>query len=279
MKKKDLTGSLFALLLALPMIVVPVAAKSPNQIMLSNPDYVLNILAKDHFTNNPMQDSPDRHTIFIPLQGGSKIYITQAPRGSGEKFQVLDANAFDDGHANLTLGDGYYAVWIAALGKPNGKLDLNATVSNADIMMQLQCIKVERAKKGGPVWMDESKLFYITYSQIYDFFLQYYTMLYEAGDPTISDPAVNATLAFDYAWTVFLNTGLVWDVGEITGLEEPAVWIFDFFDYLAEVFDYPGSEYYWSLKNNGLRHLQVRFYKVKGRNFQWVFPETQEPEI
>jgi hypothetical protein len=274
MKRKILMVSLFALLLTLPAIALPILAKSPNQIMLSNPDYVLNILGKDHFTNNPMQDSPDRHTIFIPLQGGSQIYITQAPRGSGEKFQVLDANAFDDGHANLTLGDGYYAVWITALGKPNGKLDLNATVSNQDIMIQLQCIKVERAKKGGPNWMDESKLFYITYSQIYDFFLQYYTMM-AAVDPTITDPVLNATQALNDAWAVFESTDVVWDIGEIYGLEEPAVWIFDFFDYLSEIFDYPGSEYYWNLKNNGLRHLQVRFYKLpKSRNFQWVFPET-----
>ena len=274
MNRRILIGSLFALLLTLPMIALPISAKSPNQIMLSNPDYVLNILAKDHFTDNPMQDSPDRHTIFIPLQGGSKIYITQAPRGSGEKFQVLDANAFDDGHANLTLGDGYYTVWIAALGKPNGKLDLNSTVSNQDIMIQLQCIQVARSKKG-PNWMDESKLFYITESQMLEFFLQYYTMLYDAGDPTITDPVLNATLAFNDAWAVFLNTGLVWDVGEITGLYEPAVWIFDFFDYLAEIFGYPGSEYYWSLKNNGLRHLQVRFYKIKSRNFQWILPSQE----
>jgi len=271
--KKTLIAGLFTVLLALTATIPPILAKSPNQIMLSNPDYVLNILGKDHFTDNPMQDSPDRHTIFVPLYGGSKIYITQAPRGSGEKFQVLDANAFDDGHANLSLGDGYYAVWLAALGKPNGKLDLNATVSSQDIWIQLQCIEVVRAKKG-PSWMDESKLFYITYSQVYDFFLQYYTMLMEGGDPTITDPAVNATQALDDAWTMFTNTDLVWEVGTIAGLTEPAVWIFDFFDYLAEVFGYPGSEYYWSLKNNGLRHLQVRFYKLpKSRNFEWVFPE------
>ena len=273
MNKKILLGSLFALLLTLSVVALPISAKSPNQIMLSNPDYVLNILAKEHFTDNPMQDSPDRHTMFIPLDGGSKIYITQAPRGSGEKFQILDANAFDDGHANLTLGDGYYAVWIAALGKPNGKLDLNATVSNQDIWIQLQCIKVERVKKGGPVWMDESRLFYITYDQIYDFFLQYYTMM-AASDPTITDPAASAAEAANNAWAVFESTGLVWAAGEIAGLDVPAVWIFDFFDYLSEIFGYPGSEYYWNLKNNGLRHLQVRFYKLpKSRNFEWVFPE------
>jgi hypothetical protein len=99
-------------------------------------------------------------------------------------------------------------------------------------------------------------------------------MLMEGGDPTITDPAVNATQAINDAWDIFTNTDLVWDVGTVTGLTEPAVWIFDFFDYLAEVFNYPGSEFYWSLKNNGLRHLQARFYKLpKSRSFEWVFPE------
>jgi hypothetical protein len=84
---------------------------------------------------------------------------------------IILTRARDEGHANLTLGNGYYAVWIAALGKPNGKLDMNATVSNQDIWIQLQCIEVVRAKQG-PNWMDESKLFYITFSQVYEFFYQ-----------------------------------------------------------------------------------------------------------
>ena len=84
MKRKILIASVFALLLIVPVIALPISAKSPNQIMLSEPDFVLNILGKDHFTDNPMQDSPDRHTIFVPLEGGSQILISQAPRGSGE---------------------------------------------------------------------------------------------------------------------------------------------------------------------------------------------------
>jgi hypothetical protein len=277
MKEMNRKTVFFITTILLSTLIVPAYAKNPNQIMLSNPDYVLNILAKDHFTGNPMQNSPDRHTIFVPLHGGSQIFITQAPRGSDEKFQVLDANAFDDGHANLTLGDGYYAVWIAALGKPNGKLDLNASVSSLDVMIQLQTIHVERSKKG-PNWMDESKLFYITNNTIYDFFLQYYTALQVAGDLTITDPVINATQAYNELWSVFLYNDLVWEPGEIYGIDDPAVWIFDFFDYLADegTFNYGGSSYWWDLKNNGLRHLQVRFYKLRKRSAEvvWVLPEA-----
>ena len=277
MKRKNLIVSVFALLLILPVIALPISAKSPNQIMLSEPDFVLNILAKDHFTGNPMQDSPDRHTIFIPLEGGSQILISQAPRGSGEKFQIWDANAFDDGQAKLTLGDGYYAVWIAALGKPGGKLDLNSSFSALDVMIQLQTIHVERAKKG-PNWMDESKLFYVTNNTIYDFFLQYYKALYDAGDSTVTDPIINATQAYEAAWAIFQYNDMVWEVGEIYGLDLPAVWIFDFFDYLADegTFSYGGSSYWWDLKNKGLRHLQVRFYSLGKRSADvvWVMPKA-----
>ena len=260
MKKKII---LLVIAMLISSIAVPTYAKNPNQIMLSNPDFVLNILAKDHFSNNPMQDNPDRHTVFVPLEGGSQIYIAQSPRGSDEDFQIWDANAFDDGHANLTLGDGYYAVWIAALGKPNGSLDLNATASTLDTMIQLQTIYIERANKGLN-WMDESKLFYVTNETIYSFFLQYYTGLYEAGDLTIIDPEINATLAYEQAWAIFQLNGLVWDAGTVDGLNQPAIWLFDFYDYLADAgtFSYSGSSYWWDLKNGGIRHLQLRFYSL-----------------
>ena len=48
------------------------------------------------------------------------------------------------------------------------------------------------------------------------------------------------------------------------------VWVFDFFEYIEEFMDIMGSEYYWLIKNNGVRHIQLRFYKVKDRN--WEFP-------
>jgi len=268
MNKKQL---LLAITMIFSSLVVPVQAKSPNQIMLSSPDYVLNILGKAQFTDNPMQDSPDRHTIFVPLYDSWRLYIEQAKRGSGESFQVLDANAVVDGVAVLKLGDGYYSVWIAALGKPGGSTDGDAVVSATDIMVNLGLLHVERAK-GTPDWNDETGLFFMTYEHIYSFFYQYYIGLGYSE----ADAALMATADADYAWTVLSNSGLVWDPAEYSFLTEPAVWVFDFFDYLAEIYGMSGSEYYWNMKNKGLRHMQLRFYKVKNRNFEWVMPE---PEI
>jgi hypothetical protein len=259
-----------ALTLVLSSIVVPIHAKNPNQIMLSNPDYVLNILGKDHFTDNPMDDSPDRHTIFVPLYDAWRLYIEQAKRGSQEGFQVLDANAVVDGEAVLKLGDGYYSLWIAALGKPGGSTDGDATVSASDIMVNLGVLHVERAK-GTPDWQDETSLFFMTYDHIYDFFYQYYI----SQGYTEEDATAAATADADAAWSILLNSGLVWDPAEHSFLSEPAVWVFDFFDYLAEIFGMDGTQYYWDMKNKGLRHMQLRFYKVKNRNFEWVLPEAE----
>jgi hypothetical protein len=237
--------------------------------MLSNPDYVLNILGKERFTDNEMKDNPDRHTIFVPLYDNWRLYIQQAKRGSGEKFQVLDANAVVDGEAVLKLGDGYYSVWIAGLGKPGGSTDGDAVVSNTDIMVNLGVIRVERAKSS-PDWKDETGLFFMTYDMIYDFFYQYYIAQgYSAFDADLA-----ATSDADAAWSILMNSGLVWDPAEHNFLSVPAVWVFDFFDYLAEVYMMSGTEYYWDMKNNGLRHMQLRFYKVKNRNFEFILPEA-----
>jgi hypothetical protein len=261
---------LMAITVIISSVIVPVMAKSPNQIMLSNPDYVLNILGKETFTDNPMQDSPDRHTIFVPLYGSWQLYIEQVKRGSGERFQVLDANAHVDGVAVLKLGDGYYSVWIAGLGKPGGSTDGDAVVSATGIMVNLGVLHVERAK-GTPDWQDETGLFFMTYDMIYEFFYEYYLALgYSAADAALA-----ATADADAAWAILMESGLVWDPAVYSFLSEPAVWVFDFFDYLVEIYGVGGTEYYWDMENKGLRHMQLRFYKVKNRNFDWVFPEAE----
>ena len=225
--------------------------------MLSNPDYVLNILGKETFTDNPMTDSPDRHTIFVPLYDIWRLYISQVKRGSGEPFQVIDANAVVDGEAALKLGDGYYSVWIAALGKPGGSTNGDVSISG---MVNLGTLQVERAK-GTPNWNEETGVFFMTYAQVYEYFLNYY------GDALLADAAALE------AWSILSNSGLVWDPVDYGFLSEPSVWVFDFFDYLAEQSGITEVQYYWDMDNKGLRHIQLRFYKIKNRNFDWVLPE------
>jgi hypothetical protein len=259
--------AVLTIFLVLSSIIVPVYAKSPNQIMLSNPDYVLNILGKAKFTDNPMQDNPDRHTIFVPLYDVWRLYISQVKRGSEEPFQVLDANAVVDGEASLKLGDGYYSVWIAALGKPGGSTSGSVSISG---MVNLGTLKVERAK-GTPDWNEETNLFFMTYDQVYDFFYNYYISLgYSEGDANFY-----ASIEAEKAWSYFTSTGLVWDPADWGFLSEPSVWVFDFFDYLAEIYGLDDAQYYWDMDNKGLRHMQLRFYKVKNRNFEWVMPDLE----
>ena len=56
------------------------------------------------------------------------------------------------------------------------------------------------------------------------------------------------------------------------------IWVYDFYEYIANYLQYLmveggpdinnvlNGEYYWNLKNNGIRHIQIRFYKVKSRD-------------
>ena len=66
----------------------------------------------------------------------------------------------------------------------------------------------------------------------------------------------------------------------------PGIWIFDFFDFIVEVLptiladlgEEPSTElnygeYYWDLKNKGIKHLQVRFYHIKPRDWDY-FSDT-----
>ena len=50
---------------------------------------------------------------------------------------------------------------------------------------------------------------------------------------------------------------------------DPAVWIFDFFDYMVEVLTEDDGQYAWELKNKGIKHLQVRFYFIKPRYWEY----------
>ena len=67
------------------------------------------------------------HRIFVKLEGKSKIYLKEAPKGEG--FQVLDANGTDGNGARFQLPDPdpdddlvtEYSVFARALGKPGGQ--------------------------------------------------------------------------------------------------------------------------------------------------------------
>jgi hypothetical protein len=277
MNKK--TVLFLATILLLSSLAYPVLAKNPNKDMGMPPSYVLNILAKKNFTTNDMTTSPDRHTIFVPLDGEAKIFITQASPGTEADFQVTDANAVHDGEAHLELAQGYYKVYMAALGKPAKNPDQYADIwgivenTDYDINVLLAEFKISR-NKGGPDWEDTTMILYMTWDEVYEFFYEYYLWMYNDGQITIPGTWTGtvteyleylADLAADETFAFFEGLGLVWNWGE-----GPCIWVFDFFEYVEEIFEIMNNKYYWLIKNNGVRHIQVRFYKVDNRN--WEFP-------
>jgi hypothetical protein len=264
MKKKLVYLSLTLALILLQTTILPIKApgnNNPNKV-LGSPAFVLNIIGKKAgWSPNGDFDNPDRHTIFVRETGDVNISITQAPRKSLEDFAVLDGNGID-GEAALQLGDGYYAVYIAALGKPGGAGDLGSFITAPDGKGLYYIGKVDATalKPHGktPVWEDYTNLFYITYDQAVAYLI--------AIGLSSTDAAGNATAMFDFFKNA-LGADYIDDFDGDLSTYDPAIWIFDFFDYLLEVLEIDEGDYAWELKNNGIKHLQVRFYYVKPRTW------------
>jgi hypothetical protein len=96
----------------------------------SGPHYDLNIIGVSNPKTSDMTGS-DRHTIFVWLDGASKISLQEGP-----EFQVLDGNGTDNNGATFQLPDPglsfdwntlqltdantEYSIFIRPLGKPGG---------------------------------------------------------------------------------------------------------------------------------------------------------------
>ncbi len=273
---------LSVIIIAMLVVPTPALAANPNKTM-GEPAFVLNVLGKKADWNPGGEfDNPDRHTIFVP-EGSSgtavqtKIWITQALKGSLLPFAVIDGNGFDEDGASLQLGDGYYACYIAALGKPVGEgSTLGGMVTSPDgtDLFFLGGVDANALRPHGktPVWEDYSNLFYITYAQMVTYF---------EGLGFSNTTIPTATQLADDVWTFFESSGLLHDIdGDGVG---DSIWIFDFYTYIVDVLtvkfpdiagDLNAGQYYWDLKNQGIRHLQIRFYKISSRDWQYIAPET-----
>ena len=190
---------------------------------------------------------------------------------------VLDGNGFDSDGTRIQIGDGYYAVYVVALGKPStqlGSLTGTMTDSTDTPLMNLGGVDAKAIQPHGktPVWGDYSNLFYITEAKM----IEYLTYI-GYGDYA----AEWSARILDY----FMENGADRHWGDLNPDPEvvtPGIWLFDFFDFITEVLPTWAAElegvdptglvegqYYWDLKNNGIRHLQVRFYKIKSRDWDY----------
>jgi len=228
MNRKTKMVSVLTVLIILQALVTPIYAggnNNPNKI-LGSPKFVLNILGKkDSWNPNGDFSNPERHTIFVPENGDTRIWITQAPRKSLEDFAVLDGNGFDEDGAALQLGDGYFAVYVVALGKPGGAgstLGSLVTDSDGNDLFYLGKVDAKVLKPHGkqPVWEEYTNLFYITFNET----VQYFLGLGYSNDDAVGN--ATAVMAF---FENLEGADFIPDFDGDPETYDPAVWIFDFY--------------------------------------------------
>jgi hypothetical protein len=239
MKKNSIKITLAAILLLIPILVIPTYAgkNNPNKIH-GSPEYVLNILGKKEGWNaNGDFDNPDRHTIFIPEY--TPDYNVTMHFTQGSDFAVLDGTAFDDNEVALQIGQGRYYIYIVALGKPGGNSKIWAksgltmdSDGNLLIPLMLDYLQVKRVK-GQPFYQNTTDMFYVSWDTIVD-------IVFNGVVPTVEELQALADL-----------------LGVSVGAP---VWIFDFLNYASNLDGVSNSFYFWEINNQGNKHLQMRFY-------------------
>ena len=108
--------------IAASVLASAAAVAGPGNGAPSGAHYNLNIIGVDNPKTADMTGNQG-HRIFVPLQGNTKIWLTQAP-----SFEVYDANGTDGNGASFGLpspdpdNDGIteYSVYARALGTPGG---------------------------------------------------------------------------------------------------------------------------------------------------------------
>ncbi len=226
--KKVIIGTLI-----LTMVVgVASAIKLEDGTKLTGAHYNLNIIGVQNRKTADMTGSSG-HTIFVNLEGKSKISLAEAPEG--ENFRVLDRNGTDGNGAKFQLpaadpdntGTTVYSVYARPLGKPNGKAKMTTGATDPgpdgifgtaddEVVYSICILELERTK----------------------------------GKPKFE----NVTQELLYIYTdVWAGPG----TDGIAGTDD------DVFDFLrVPLFDDALEDYFWDYDNNGLKIVQLRFYPV-----------------
>lgn len=148
-----ITTALFVMLL-----IANVSAGIGSSIPVNGKHYNLNIIGAKNV--GEIGDS-DGHTMFVKLNGNTKIIMTQDTEG---QFRVTDRNGLD-GSASFNLAPGKYNIYAAALGKPNGKTSIGANgifedAVEGSTLILLGYVDIERSK-GSPKGVNINELFYV----------------------------------------------------------------------------------------------------------------------
>ena len=155
---KKLIATALTTIMVLTMAATPVFAGIGNEIPDNGEHYNLNIIGVPHGKKVDMANS-NRHTIFVPLgKGGDvkscRIYVIRNVINP-DQFQVLDGNA-TDGEATIAVPFKDYStlsfnVYATALGKPGGKVNVDANITFEDgtygsLLMGSFYLKRDRSK-------------------------------------------------------------------------------------------------------------------------------------
>jgi len=231
-KGEDTMKSLIIEILILTIVVnIASAITTEDGTKLTGAHYNLNIIGVQNPKTADMTGTSG-HTIFVALDGKSKIKLAEAPEG--ESFLVLDRNGTDGNGAKFQLpaadpdntGTTWYSVFARPLGKPNGKskMTTGATDPGPDgifgtpddiTVYSIVVLGVERTK----------------------------------GHQKFEN--VTEELLYVYTY-VFVNVGA-------DGMAGTADDVYEFMriPLLGEEL----QDYFWEYDNNGLKLLQLRFYE------------------
>ena len=153
---------IIGLLIVVAFIIPGVSAVSPFQVQGNH--YNLNIIGTKSYDETLGKEVGDSmgHTLFVKLNGKSKITMTQADDGV---FQVVDRNGIDADGAEFNIAPGHYNVYGRALGKPNGKVNITAWGNFTDAETGYQLLNlgyVNLARESGkPQSVNINNLFYV----------------------------------------------------------------------------------------------------------------------
>ncbi|MHC4118840.1 MAG: hypothetical protein ACYSWO_15175 [Planctomycetota bacterium] len=197
---------------------------------LTGAHYNLNIIGVQNRKTADMTGSSG-HTVFVLLEGKSKISLAEAPEG--ESFRVLDRNGTDGNGAKVQLpaadpnntGTSSYTVYARPLGKPNGKAKMTTGgtdpgpdgifgTEDDEIVYSICVLELERTK----------------------------------GKPKFENVTEELLYVYTYVW---VGPGLDGEPGTDD----------DVYEFMrVPLFDSTLEDYFWEYDNNGLKLVQLRFY-------------------
>ena len=140
------------------VVLAGVGNNDKNGFQVNGNHYNLNIIGKDKHAD--VGDS-NGHTMFVLENGKTRIYMTQNESGV---FDVVDRNGLD-GRAEFNIAPGHYNIYARALGKPGGKVKIDAYGNFTDALEGTQLIllgyvNINRTK-GKPQSVNINELFYV----------------------------------------------------------------------------------------------------------------------